>query len=316
MTHVPSLRRLLCLLALVAVVLPAASAADRRPGAARVYTLLPASGNPEGVAFDRRSGFFYVSDSTNGGIYRGTLDDPVVHPYLPAGQDGRTAAAGLEVDNRGRLYVAGAGTGSLFVYDTRSGRLLGRFDTGAGGFLNDIAIARNGDVYVTDSLRPFLYRVRGASVDAGAGPVEAIPVEPEIQYLPGFNLNGIVPTDDGKALIVVQTNTGKLFRIEPTASPAVRTIREIVVDGGPLTNGDGLLLDGNELLVVQNQQELLTQVKLSRRGDRGVVEERTTDPTFKTPTTVAEARDRLLVVNSEFFETDGPPYTVSAVREP
>jgi hypothetical protein len=37
-----------------------------------------------GVAFDNSTGFFYVSHVSNGAIYRGTLDDPDVHPFLPA----------------------------------------------------------------------------------------------------------------------------------------------------------------------------------------------------------------------------------------
>lgn len=316
------LRRLVCMLALATAVLPAVAAADSP--ATSVYTMLPAAGNPEGVAFDARSGFFYVShvlDPSHGGvagaIYRGTLDDPVVHPFLPAGQDGRISATGMKVDGEGRLYIAGSFTDAIFVYDTATGALLARFDTGPGGFLNDLALTKNGDLYVTDSFRPFLFRVRAASIDAGAGPVEAIPVAPEIPYVPGqFNLNGLVTTEAGKALISVQSNTGRLWRIEPTDNPLVRTITEIPVAGGPLLNGDGLVINGSNLLVVENAQELVVDVKLSRGQTEGEVVGTTTDPTFRTPTTAALAHDRLLVVNSEFADTDGPPYTVSSIKRP
>jgi sugar lactone lactonase YvrE len=330
---VPSLRRL-CLLCLVLLaVVPAAALAGRDEP--KVYTLLPASGNPEGVAYDKKRGFFYVSVVTDGSIYRGTLDDPTVRPWLPAGQDGRTSATGMKVEGR-LLYVAGASTGAIFVYDTRTGSLVGRFDTGPGGFINDLALTKNGDVYATDSLRPFLYRVRAESVEAGAGPVEAIPILPEIPHVPGqFNLNGIDVSENGKELITIQTNTGRVWKIVPGGrshggdddhgddddrrsggDPLARTITEIPVRGGPLVNGDGLIVDGDRLLVVQNQQELITEVKLSRQRTRGEVVGTTTDPTFKTPTTAAIARNRLLVVNSEFFETDGPPYTVTSIRTP
>jgi Cu-Zn family superoxide dismutase len=310
------LRRLVCLLALATAALPAVAAGDSP--ATRVYTLLPASGNPEGIAFDKSSGFFYVSHAFNGAVYRGTLDDPIVHPFLPAGQDGRAGATGMTVDREGRLYIAGALSSAIFVYDTATGALLGRFDTGPGGFLNDLALTKSGDLYVTDSFRPFLYRVRAESIDAGAGPVEAIPVAPEIVYVPGeFNLNGIVTTENGKALISIQSNTGRLWRIEPTDNPLVRTISEIPVAGGPLRNGDGLVLSGNVLLVVRNQEELINEVKLHDGGTAGEVVGTTADPaTFMTPTTAALAHDRLLVVNSEFFHTDGPPYTVSSIRRP
>jgi hypothetical protein len=43
---------------------------------ADVYTLAePQHGNPEGVAFDKRSGFFFVSATGDGSIYRGQLGD-------------------------------------------------------------------------------------------------------------------------------------------------------------------------------------------------------------------------------------------------
>jgi sugar lactone lactonase YvrE len=309
------LRRLVCLLALATAVIPAVAAADSP--ATRVYTMLPTAGNPEGVAFDASTGFFYVSHVSNGAIYRGTLDDPVVHPFLPAGEDGRVSATGMKVDQEGRLYIAGASSGRIFVYDTESRALLASFDTGSGGFLNDVALTKNGDLYVTDSWRPFLYRVRAASIEAGAGPVEAIPMAPEIPYAPppSFNLNGLVTTENGKALISVQSNTGQLWRIEPTDTLG-RTITEIPVAGESLENGDGLVINGSNLLVVQNAQEQVLEVKLSRGQTQGEVVGETTDPTFKTPTTAAIAHDRLLVVNSEFFETDGPPYTVSSIKRP
>jgi Cu-Zn family superoxide dismutase len=312
------LRRLVCMLALATAVLPAAAGADS--SATRVYTMQPSSGNPEGVAFDPRSGFFYVSHVGTGAIYRGTLDDPVVHPLLPGGQDGRTSATGMKVDQEGRLYIAGAATGSFFVYDTATGMLLARFDTGAGGFLNDVALTKNGDLYVTDSLRPFLYRVRAATIEAGTGPVEAIPVAPEIQYGPGFNLNGLVATDDGKALISVQTNNGRLWRIEPFGDLLGRTITEIPVVGDTLRDGDGLVNDGGGLLVVRNGiqtgEEVVTELNLRRGGTAGEVVGKTSDDTFMNPTTAALARDRVLVVNSEFVHTNGPPYTVSSIKRP
>jgi Cu-Zn family superoxide dismutase len=309
------LRRLVCMLALATAVLPAAAGADSP--STRVYTMQPTAGNPEGVAFDKRTGFFYVSHAFNGAVYRGTLDDPIVHPFLPAGQDGRTGATGMTVDREGRLYIAGAFSSAIFVYDAATGALCARFDTGPGGFLNDLTLTKEGDLYVTDSFRPILFRVRAESIDACAGAVEAIPVAPEIPYVPGqFNLNGIVATENGKALISIQSNTGRLWRIEPTDNPLVRTITEIPVAGGSLVNGDGLVRDGGGLLVIQNAQELVTEVNLRRGGTEGEIVGSTTDPTFKTPTTAAFAHDRLLVVNSEFNDTDGPPFTVSSIRRP
>ena len=72
---------------------------DQQPGRpgddaaqpADVYTLAePQHGNPEGVAFDKRSGDFFVSATGDGSIYRGKLGDTAtpVAVFIPgaAGQ--------------------------------------------------------------------------------------------------------------------------------------------------------------------------------------------------------------------------------------
>src|SRR5207253_8780130 len=115
---------------------------------------------PEGIAFQQSTGTFYVSGNNDGTIFRGNISDPVTSIFLPAGTDGRTTATGMKVDDDGRLFIAGASTGKIFVYDTNTGALLGQFyNNVATTFLNDIAITNNGDAYVTDSLDPKLYRV-------------------------------------------------------------------------------------------------------------------------------------------------------------
>ena len=54
----------------------------------------------------------------------------------------------------------------------------------------------------------------------------------------------------GRSLIVVQTYNGKLFRIDlDERAPLDREIHPIDVES--LLGGDGLRIDGNDLLVVQ-----------------------------------------------------------------
>ena len=96
------------------------------------------AGNPEGIAFDQRSRAFFVSSTGDGAIYRGTLA-ATPSPFIPAraGQ----SAVGLKV-RHGKLYVAGGSTGAIKVYDLASKALLATFDTGSGGFLNDLVVTR------------------------------------------------------------------------------------------------------------------------------------------------------------------------------
>ena len=65
---------------------------------------------------------------------------------------------------KGKLYVAGGATGMIKVYDLKTKALVASFDTGAGGFLNDLVVTRKGDVFVTDSFRP-----DAVARDGGAG---------------------------------------------------------------------------------------------------------------------------------------------------
>src|SRR5262249_57153644 len=106
-----------------------------------------------------RPGAVFPGSLIAGAVYRGTLAAPVATVFLPAGSDGRTNVAGVKVDDRGRIWLADAFNGRVLVYD-QAGRLLHAFVlTGPGSpTVNDIAFAGNA-AYVTDSARPFLYRI-------------------------------------------------------------------------------------------------------------------------------------------------------------
>jgi sugar lactone lactonase YvrE len=218
------------------------------------------------------------------------------------------SAIGMKVAG-GRLFVAGGSTGKIAVYDLGTRQQVGSFDTGAGGFLNDLVVTRGGDVFVTDSFRPVIWHVTAAQVSAGSGTPGQIPVGPEIAYTTGFNLNGIVARDGGRRLIVVQTNTGKLFRIDLGAG-ASRRIEQI--DAPALPGGDGMLLDRGRLVVVQGDPAALRFLKLDDDAARARLVDTRTDGTLRGPSTVARVHKLLLVVNAD-FATSTTPFTVSGL---
>lgn len=274
---------------------------------------------PEGIAYDPRTGNFFVGSTTDGTIFRGNVgvDQGEAEVFLEPGSDGRQVATGMKVDKTGRLFISGGNTGRIFVYDTASGGLIRAFDTPESRmtFINDVAVTPNGDAYFTDSMRPTLFRVPAAP--DGLGELEEwLDFEgTPVKYGEGINLNGIVPTEDGRYLITVQSNTGKLYRID-TGS---KEVTEIDLGGETLTNGDGLLLDGQTLYVVRNQQGLIVPVELSEDFASGEVGESFSDPSFHYPTTIAQYDDRLLVVNSQFDRRQSGqepelPFTVSSIE--
>jgi sugar lactone lactonase YvrE len=258
---------------------------------------LPDGFRPEGIAIGKEA-TFYVGSIPTGAIYRGNLRTGEGSIFVP-GAAGR-AATGVEFDH-GRLFVAGGGTGKGFVYSARTSDLLAThtfFNPTAPGqtFVNDVAVARGG-AYFTDSIRPFLYRV-------GEDGVEAIPLSGDIVYGPGNNANGIQATPDGKTLIIVQTNTGKLFTVDPLSGLTSEiTLNQSVV------NGDGMLLDGQTLYVVQNRDNKVAVIRLDRSLASGTVTMHITDTDFDVPTTIDEFGERLYAVNARFRPMGTPPET-------
>ncbi len=304
-------RILVALLAVLACAGGVAAAAPKDKSAERVFTLVPdPAGNPEGVAYDKHSKDFFVSVTADGAIYRGTLDSDTISPFI-AGGAGRSAI-GLEV-RRGKLYVAGGATGSITVYDLATRQAVATFQTGMGGFLNDVVVTGRGDVFVTDSFRPTLWHVTAAQVQAGSGTPQALDVS-AIPYETGpgqFNLNGIVAKGD-KRLVVVDTNSGKLFRIRLSDDRAsIRSIDEVL--GATVPRGDGLLLDRGRLVAVQGNPAQLTFLKLRSSARRVAFQRTQTSVNLHGPSTVARARGLYLVVNADFAGSVSPPFTVAGL---
>ncbi|MDP9408573.1 MAG: superoxide dismutase [Actinomycetota bacterium] len=298
----------------------AADRDDRGRGSDRAartttYALPGTNVFPEGV--DTFGRFFYVTSTTSGAVFRGVIgSSDTAELFLPGGQDGRTAAVGIEA-TEDLLVVAGGATGDVSVYDGESGRFLASHTVtgGAPTFINDIAVAPNGDVYATDSARDAVYRIPAGEVEASSE-LEVFAAFVGVDPTGPFNANGIVVTKDGRYLVVVQSDTGRLFRVATSDG----LIREIDLGGATVTAGDGLEIQGRTLYVVRNRFELITEVRLDGRLTRGTVVDETTDPTFQFPTTAALDRGRLLVVNSQFDRripgTTVGDFTVSSIKRP
>lgn len=301
-------------LALLALLAPTATASQRGAAFPEEYILPGDAVYPEGIAYQPSTQNFFVSSTTDGTIFRGHLKQEMTEVFLPGGEDGRTTAIGLAVDKRGRLFIAGGATGKAFVYDTASGALLGAFDNDLDAtFVNDVAVARDGSAYLTDSVAPYIYKISTQPDGSLSFDVWLDLTGTPIVYQQGFNLNGIVVSANDRYLVVVQSNTGKLFRIEI----ATRQVYEIDLGGATLTSGDGLVLLGHRLYVVRNSLGEIAVVQLAGAFVSGTVIDTITDPSFAFPTTAARALNRLLVVNSQFDKrsTGDPdlPFTVSSV---
>ena len=250
------MKTLTLLLGLLAAAAALAMPLAAKPAPNRIS--LPNGFRPEGIDI-APGGTFYVGSIPTGAIYRGSVKTGRGSVFIqPA--SGR-AAIGVD-ESGGRLFVAGGPTGKGFVYDARTGALTtpGEYQLAMGTaatFVNDV-VATRGGAYFTDSSRKVLYRISIAANGQLGSAAQEIPLTGDIVYGAGINANGIDATADGKTLIIVQTNTGKLFRVDPTTG----VTREIQLNQA-LVNGDGILLKGRTLYVVQNQSNQIAVVRLA-----------------------------------------------------
>lgn len=270
---------------------------------------LPNNWQPEGIATDGDT--FFAGSRATGSIWRGNLRSGHGEPLVTR-TDG--AALGMKVDKRDRLLVAGGGTGTARVYDADDGDLLREWVlTPAPTFVNDVTVTKRA-AYFTDSQRQQLY-VLDLNRERLPRSARTLPLTGDLQYDTDpatFELNGIAATRNGRRLIAVQSGAGKLFAIDPRSGDT----DEIELDGAPVTNGDGLLLDGRMLYVVQNRDNRIAVVKLDRDLDEGSIVRYLTDDDFDVPTTLAEGRPGgyLWAVNARFNAPPGPDTTYDVVR--
>ncbi len=219
---------------------------------------------PEGTQYDDAGGRFLVSSQTAGRI--GQVKDDGTYAQF-ADDSVLVSTIGLRLDvPRNRLLVAVSDPGynksrtktatlrklaAVAIFNA-SGTKTGYVNLGtlrpayAAHFANDIAVDAAGNVYVTDSFAPIIYKIdtQGAA---------SVFLENSALAAPSgsFGLNGIVAHPDGY-LLVAKSDEGALLKV-PLSNPASFT--KVNTTGLVLTGDDGLqLTDNNTLLVVCNAQ--------------------------------------------------------------
>ena len=270
---------------------------------------LPDGYQPEGIVAGTGNDF-YVGSLADGSIYRGdfrTGEGEII--FTP--ESG--VAVGLDYDARtGYLYVSGGAGGGAYVLDTRSGEVVATYDFG-GGFVNDVIVTREAAYFTESFAGPVLYVAPLANDGTPTGDTQTLTLGGDYTFVPGgFNSNGIEAAPDDSALIVVNSTTGTLYRVDPETGNALA----IDLGGETVTNGDGILLTGKTLYVVRNQNNEIVEIDLAPDYLSGEVTDVITDPDFRVPTTVTRKGSTLYAVNARFGTTPGPDvdYEVIGVR--
>ena len=274
----------------------------------------------ENVAWSPRDSAFYIGSTRHGNVLRRTRDGRITE-FIPSGRDGMWMVIGMKADARrnalwvnssgGSNYVRhraeDAGKAGLFRYDLRTGRLVRRWlpaDTGR-HFFNDLVIAPNGDVIVTDMFAGALYRL------AGDGELR--------QWVPAGTFsfpNGIALSGDGRWAYV--TSREGLSQVATSSGAVTRLTWPDSVD---VLGSDGLYWHRGSLIGVQGgRRNRVVRYVLDSLGSTVVRMEtlEANHPMFMNPTTGVVVGDELFVVaNSQFssFAREGEPYAAERLFE-
>ncbi|WP_394791598.1 hypothetical protein [Rhodoferax sp.] len=258
---------------------------------------------PEGVAWAPAQNSFLVSSIRHGTIGKVGLDGA----YTPFIRDDKlVASVGLSLDAKSNtLWMAVGDLGAsersgpatqgklagVAAYDASTGARKAYYDLGglvAGShFANDLALDATGNVYITDSFSPVIYKVDTT------GKVTVFVNDPRFTG-EGFNLNGIVYHPDGY-LLVNKYNSGELFRI------SLQDPRQITAVQLPeaLKGADGMVLRApGRLTVVQNNGVDRIVDLVSTDGWAAATVQRVERSVLSFPTTAAAVGPDLYVVNA------------------
>jgi streptogramin lyase len=272
----------------------AAAAANNFPDVIQ----LPIGWRPEGIEAGRQH-TLYVGSIPTGAVRQ--IDARTGESFTLVQPTAGRSATGLEHDRKSeRLFVSGGGTGFAYVYDARTGEPIADYllTETTPRFINDNVLTKEA-VYFTDSQRPWFYRLPlGKHGELPTvSDVETIPLAGDYRHQEGVNnLNGIVATPNGEWLIAVQSSTASLLRIDPSTGFA----NTIELTGGDATNGDGLLLEGQTLYVVQNRLNQVAVIHLAPDLSSGTVVNHLSHPAFRVPTTIDKLNGRLYLPNARF----------------
>jgi sugar lactone lactonase YvrE len=213
---------------------------------------------PEGMDYDARTGRFYVASVRHGTIAEVDARGRV-RELLPRDRPGFGAVLGVRVDaRRGALWAtvagipqyapyakrdsapASAGAAALVRLRLADGAIERRWDlppSPRGHTLGDLAVGAAGDVWVTDSNEPVLYRLR-----PGADTLE------RLTHPLFHSLQGVAPTPDGRAVYVADYAHG-LLRVDP-ATGGVTRLGD--APGSTSLGCDGIAWDRGAIVAVQN----------------------------------------------------------------
>lgn len=269
---------------------------------------LPNGFHPEGIT-KGFGPFAYTGSLLNGSIYQINLNTGAGKTLVNSDEG---IAVGLAYDDRTNyLFVAGGINGTITVYDAADGQEKSTFQVGnTNTFVNDGIVTADA-AYFTDSFSPVIYKIpleETGALPESSDAIETIELQGDFTFIEGaFNSNGIETSVDGQSLLLVNSATGTLFRIDPETG---NTLAVDIANGSndSLLNGDGLIRIKNKLYVVQGLPENKVSVlKLNRQSTQAVIKNTIESNLFRGVATATLFQGSLFLVNAR-FDVAPPPF--------
>jgi len=263
---------------------------------------------PESVAYDAQDKVFYISSVHKRKVVsrnaKGLTQD------LSHDSDGLWSTMGMKVDVvRRHLWVTSTGTPQMdrfdssddgktgvFKYDLKTKKLLKKYLLpGNGRWFGDLAVAKSGDVFITDSKGLCVYKI-GFKTDS---------LELWIPAGPFYSPQGLDFSGDEKYLFVADYSRGVL-RFD------MQTREYILLDMGDRTCAlgiDGMYFYKNSLIAVQNGVSPNRVVRFFLNKSMDEIERfealEANHPLFKEPTLgVLESNEFYYIANSQWDSFD------------
>ena len=228
----------------------------------------------ESVAYDPASKSFFVGSVYQGKIIR--IDNSGKVQDFSASVDGLWSVLGIKVDEkRGMFWAASSafpqlkgfkpedkGRSGVFKYDIKSGKLLGKYllPVGENHGLGEVLIGRDGTVFASDSVSPFIYRI-----DPESKTIELFITSDLFASLQGITFgkdqNEMYVADYSKGIFRIDIRTKEIVQLKPAPTVTLLGI-------------DGMYYFDGYLIAIQNGVNPNRVVSLEVRGD--------TIPSFKT----------------------------------
>lgn len=257
---------------------------------------------PEGITIDTKTNTIYVSSINRHKIIGVDLKGNV-RDFVTESQDGLMEALGMKIDSvKNLLWVTSILKennryhSKVHAFDLRTGRMKDRYelkDT-SNHLLNDLVIAPDGYIYVTDSYYSAVYRI-----DPTAKQLSVFSNDSLLRFP-----NGIAQLDQNRLVIATYSNGPVILDLKTKATRRLHGWKDSLIAHGL----DGLVLVGNKLFGVQNTgktqgENAVVQYELSPVGD-SVVNEKIIDrgnEEFHDPTTAAYGGNRLYVIANSYL---------------